>query len=157
MWDLIFEPNDHEFEEEESVYEMVVNPQVTAGDGEAEEEEDGEEEEKEWDPLGRYVNAVYKKSGKKKERAKEDLSWIKNTKAKDTYFVLVNQSGRTIKQGEEVTRSYGRMSNASLLVYYSFAYVGNKYDSYDFSLEMRPLGSQLTDLICFNHSRVEGV
>ena len=75
---------------------MVVNPQVTAGDGEAEEDEDGEEEEKEWDPLGRYVNAVYKKSGKKKERAKEDLSWIKNTKAKDTYFVLVNQSGRTI-------------------------------------------------------------
>ena len=61
MWDLIFEAKDHEFEEEESVYEMVVNPQVTAGDGDAEEDEDGEEEEKEWDPLRRYVNAVYKK------------------------------------------------------------------------------------------------
>ena len=136
---------------------MVVNPQVTAGDDQAEEEDDGEDEVKEWDPLGPHVNKVYKKAGKRKERAKEDLSWIKKVKGKDTYFVLVNQSGRTITKGEEVTRSYGRISNASLLVYYSFAYIGNKYDSYDFSLEMRPLGSQLIDLICFNHNRVEGV
>ena len=104
------------------------------------------------------MNAVYKQQISKKESSnKEDLAWVQKVKGNDTYFVLVNKSGRTIKKGEEITRSYGRMSNASLLVYYSFAYEGNKYDSYEISLEMRPLGSALTELVCFDHSRSEGI
>ena len=89
MWDLIFEQKDHEFEEEESVYETVVNSRVNAGEEEGDEYEADEDTVKEWDPLGPYVNKVYKKLGKK-EKPKEDLNWIKKVKGKDTYFVLFN-------------------------------------------------------------------
>ena len=96
MWDLIFEVKDHEFEEEENIYEMSVNSRVAAEEEEDEEEDCGNEA-KEWDPLGKYVDAVYKKTGAAKKEAKIDLSWVEKVKGKETYFVLVNQSGRTIK------------------------------------------------------------
>ena len=137
---------------------MVVNSTVPVGE-DSEEEEENEDEPKEWDPLGKYVNAVYKpqESAKKDSSKSVKLDWVAKAKGNETYLVLMNQSGRTINKGEEVTRCYGRRSNATLLVYYSFAYVGNQYDNYEISLEMRPLGTSLTDLVCFDHSRCEGI
>ena len=49
------------------------------------------------------------------------------------------------------------MSNAYLLLNYSFSYEGNKYDSYVVNLEIEPTSLNVEDLICFDFNRMKGI
>ena len=91
------------------------------------------------------------------EQPTSNLNWIKHVSDKESYFVLANRSGRTIKKGEEVFYFYGRMSNGFLLLNYSFAYQGNKFDSYEINLEKKPASKTVEDLVCFNFRRLKGL
>ena len=71
---------------------------------------------------------------------KSELEWIEHTDRKETYFMLCNQRGTTIKKGEQIFYFYGRLTNAYLLIHYGFAYEGNRYDSVEINLEMKPSG-----------------
>ena len=137
LWDLNFNEDEHTFTEDPEYYEKGEDEE---GEGEYGDEEEEEEEETKAD-----------------EKTKCDLSWIKLVSEKETYFVLTNRSGRTIKKGEEVFYFYGEMSNTFLLLNYSFAYQGNKYDSYEISLFKDPASKQVQDLICSDYSRMKGI
>ena len=45
-----------------------------------------------------------------------------------TWWTCFNSTGRRIKKGEQIFRSYGRQSNLGLLLNYGFAYHDNPYD-----------------------------
>ena len=49
------------------------------------------------------------------------------------------------------------MTNASLLLYHSFAYVGNKFDVYEVSLELKPSSTAVSDLVCLDQEKSEGI
>ena len=71
--------------------------------------------------------------------------------------MLVNQTGRTIKEGEQVFFFYGRFTNAYLLINYGFAYPDNKYDSVEVNVEMKPNGFRAKEFVSFDYSKVEGL
>ena len=75
----------------------------------------------------------------------------------NSYLLLVNHSGRTMKAGEQVMFFYGRYTNAYLLVNYGFCYRDNKYDQIDILLELKPLSLFPKDFITFDFEREEGV
>ena len=133
---MTFNEEEHTFTENEEYYEKGEDDEEA--EEEEEEEEGGEEETK-------------------TDETKCDLSWVKHVSEKETYFVLTNRSGRTIKKGEEVFYFYGEMSNTFLLLNYSFAYQGNKYDSVEVSLFKEPASRQVHDMICSDYSRVKGI
>ena len=49
------------------------------------------------------------------------------------------------------------MSNAFLLLNYSFAFQGNKFDSYEVSLVKEPVSRNVEDIICFDYSWMKGI
>ena len=49
------------------------------------------------------------------------------------------------------------MSNASLLLNYSFAYIGNKFDVYEISLELKPKSMTVSDIVCLDQNKSEGI
>ena len=132
-WDLVFDEEDYTFEEDEEYY-------MKGGDAAEEEVKDEcEQQEEESENAG-------------SSEVPSDLSWTQHVSDKESYFTLTNRSGRTIKQGEEVFYFYGRMSNAFLLLNYSFAFQGNKFDSYEVSLVKEPVSRNVEDIICFDYS-----
>ena len=71
------------------------------------------------------------KPDNKKSVPSEDaeLAWTKVVDHKNnSYLVLINQAGRTIKKGEQVMFYYGRYTNAYLMTNYGFCYRDNRYD-----------------------------
>ena len=57
------------------------------------------------------------------------MAWLKAVDhSNNSYLVLVNQAGRTIKAGEQIMFFYGGYTNADLLMNYGFAYRENKYE-----------------------------
>ena len=85
------------------------------------------------------------------------MSWLERTENDETYLVLVNETGRTLNVGESIKRRYGKMSNASLLLYYSFTYEGNKFDVYEISLELKPNSMAIPDLVCLDQNKLESI
>lgn len=57
-----------------------------------------------------------------------DYSYINHVDPAQTYFTLVNTTKKVIKKGEQIYLSYGKRSNACLLLNYGFAYADNPYD-----------------------------
>lgn len=85
------------------------------------------------DPIGKLLELE-----SEDESDEASNSWMKLAKDDETYFTIVNQSGRTLKQGEQVFYRYGSQSNAALLLHYNFAYEGNKFDFCEIMLRMKP-------------------
>lgn len=78
-------------------------------------------------------------------------------KENETYFTIVNQSGRTIKQNEQIFYRYGCKSNASLLVNYGFTYPGNRFDFTELMLWINPASFEPKDLICLDNQETDGI
>ena len=82
---------------------------------------------------------------------KAELAWMKDVDhAGNSYLVLVNHSGQTIKKGEQIMFYYGKYTNAYLLLNYGFSYRDNKYDQFDISLRMRPASQTPQDIVEWN-------
>ena len=87
-----------------------------------------------------------------------ELQWLRHVDHKNnSYLCLINQSGKTIKKGEQVMFFYGKYTSAYLLLNYGFCYKDNKYDQVDMSLEMRPQSNSPEHIICFDRERVEDI
>ena len=54
-------------------------------------------------------------------------------------FVYVNESRRTIQPGEQVYYNYRNRSNENLLLFFSFCFAPNEYNSLLLHLRMEPL------------------
>jgi len=77
-----------------------------------------------------------------------ELAWMKDVDHKgNSYLVLVNHSGRTLKEDDQIMFYYGKYTNAYLLLNYGFCYRDNKYDQVDISLEMRPSSQNPADIV----------
>ena len=63
----------------------------------------------------------------------EDMSWYTED-LKSTYFVIVNNSRKTIKPGEQIFFCYGNETNDHFMLRYGFCFENNKYDSYQVKL-----------------------
>lgn len=61
-------------------------------------------------------------------KKEKDFDFLSQCPAGETYVVLVNTSGCTIKAGEPLLVNYGRRSNSHLLLHYGFAVLNNPYD-----------------------------
>lgn len=105
------------------------------------------------------TTTVLKPPEKKVVPSKDDeLAWTQAVDHKNnSYLVLTNQAGRTIKAGEQIMFFYGRYTNAYLLMNYGFCYRDNKYDQFDISLEMRPASMVPEDILCFDWERTDGI
>ena len=87
-----------------------------------------------------------------------ELQWLRHVDHKNnSYLCLINQSGKTIKKGEQVMFFYGKYTSAYLLLNYGFCYKDNKYDQVDMSLEMRPQSNSPEHIVCFDRERVEDI
>ena len=177
---------DPDVKEEKKVEQKIVKKQqaqsATAADGDDEEEkkeadndDDGEEEDSkqlsganECNPLGVAINKLNPEKAAKQEALKPQTKVVPSenvelvwTKAVDhtnnSYLVLVNQTGRTIKEGEQIMFYYGKYTNAYLLTNYGFCYRDNMYDQFDVSLEMRPASMNPVDMLCFDYERADGI
>ena len=118
------------------------------------------------DPLGGYIKklaspkndngngertTVNKTERKTVPSENEELAWTKHVDhSGNSYLVLVNHAGRTIKAGEQIMFYYGRYTNAYLLQNYGFCYRDNRYDQYDVYLEMRPQSMTPPDILRFD-------
>ena len=88
----------------------------------------------------------------------DDMLWTREVDHENnSYLLLVNHSGRTMKAGEQIMFFYGRYTNAYLLVNYGFCYRDNKYDQIDILLELKPPSLFPKDFITFDFEREEGV
>ena len=88
----------------------------------------------------------------------DEMLWTKEVDHENnSYLLLVNHSGRTMKAGEQIMFFYGRYTNAYLLVNYGFCYRDNKYDQIDVLLELKPPSLFPKDFVCFDFDRDEGV
>jgi len=81
------------------------------------------------------------------------LKWLDGCSDKESYYVLINKSGRTIKQGQEVFYTYHDLPNRWLLFNYSFAFKDNKYDNIKVDLVEEPTSRKVEDLICFDQDK----
>ena len=99
------------------------------------------------------------KAERKKVPSEEtDMAWLKAVDhSNNSYLVLVNQAGRTIKAGEQIMFFYGGYSNAYLLMNYGFAYRENKYEQFDVSLEMKPKSMRPSDIVNFDYEHDEDI
>jgi hypothetical protein len=142
VWDLVFLDEEYRWTDNDDgePKEDPDDPNINCNPlGKFLKEEDAEEESK-TEPSS---------SGKPKK--KKDFSWLADVSDKDTYFTLVNQSGRTIKKGEQLFYRYGCKSNASLLMHYSFSYPGNKYDFQEMLLHLKPtVDLDPANLVCLD-------
>lgn len=75
--------------------------------------------------LTRYTAFNYIKL--EEEDSEEEEGLIIDIRNND-YFVLSTSSGQFFKKGEQVYSNYSNMANKTLLKYYGFCLLGNKYD-----------------------------
>jgi hypothetical protein len=104
------------------------------------------------DPIGKLLDP-----DSEDESDQVSGTWLKLVDDKETYFSLVNQSGRTIKQGEQLFYRYGCSSNASLLLHYNFAYAGNKFDYSEVMLRLKPDSLKAEALVCLDSSETDDI
>ena len=76
-----------------------------------------------------------------------------------SYFVLVNNSRKTIEKGSQVFFCYGQRSNRQLMKNYGFCFANNKYNSYEFGLRFDWDTSgktelKMQDIIEFNYKKI---
>lgn len=88
-------------------------------------------------PIGTYmtkmgVNTAFERKQEMKKKVPsedEKLAWVKDVDhTGNSYLVLVNHAGKTIKAGEQIMFYYGRFTNAYLLLNYGFCYRDNRFD-----------------------------
>ena len=72
--------------------------------------------------------------GGEDEESDENVDWV--DKAKDTYFVMVNSTRRSILKGKEAYNCYGNCSNSYLMLHYGFCFQNNLYDSVKFNVTL---------------------
>ena len=74
-------------------------------------------------------------------KIKEDFSWLNDCENRDdeVAFVYVNENRRTIQPGEQVFYNYRNRSNENLLLFFSFCFPGNEYNSLLLHLRNEPL------------------
>lgn len=110
------------------------------------------------DEGSKKTTMVKEESTKVVASEEEELSWTKKVDHEgNSYLVLVNQAGRTIKTGEQIMFFYGRHTNAYLMLNYGFCYRDNKYDQIDIALEMKPASANPSDMLCFDEEREEDI
>jgi len=93
-------------------------------------------------PLGNFIDKLKPAQSQPAKPEKKsvptedgDLLWMKHVDHKDnTYLCLVNQSGKTIKKGDQIMFFYGKYTSPYLLLNYGFCYRDNRYDQVDVSL-----------------------
>ena len=68
---------------------------------------------------------------------RDKFKWVDKVVSQETYFTLFNNSGRVIKEGEQVFYFYDGKSNRALLKDYGFAYQDNRFDCVEIFLDMR--------------------
>ena len=81
---------------------------------------------------------------------RDKFKWVDDVDAKETYFTLFNNSGRTIKEGEQVFYFYDGKTNRALLKDYGFAYQNNRFDCVEIFIDMRtrdPAPDKFIDLL----------
>ena len=78
------------------------------------------------------VNTAFERKQEMKKKVPsedEKLAWVKDVDhTGNSYLVLVNHAGKTIKAGEQIMFYYGRFTNAYLLLNYGFCYRDNRFD-----------------------------
>ena len=68
---------------------------------------------------------------------RDKFKWVEKVDKSETYFTLFNNSGRTIKKGEQVFYFYDGKTNRALLKDYGFAYHDNRFDCVEIFVDMR--------------------
>lgn len=134
FWDLEFPESEHKFDDND--------------EGEPKDPEEGTE----CDPIGKLLSGDSEESSEEEEQ-----SWVMHAKESETYFTIINSSGRTVQPGEQLFYRYGKKSNAGLLLNYSFAFEGNKYDFCEILLKLEPDSLKPEGLVCLDNTETEGV
>ena len=80
------------------------------------------------------------------------MKWADSCSDKESYFVLINKRGSTIRQGEEVFYFYDDLPNRWLLFNYSFAFKDNAHDNIELDLVKDPASSKAEDLVNFKQA-----
>lgn len=87
-----------------------------------------------------------------------EMAWTKDVDHKNnSYLVLTNHAGRTIKAGEQIMFFYGRDDNSQLLRDYGFCYRDNRFDHYEVSLKMKPSSFKPEDILSFDWEQMDGI
>ena len=73
----------------------------------------------------------------------ENMNWMKVSAQlsqvelkSETFFVLVNTTRKTMRQGEQVFTYYGQRTNSTLLTNWNFCLQNNMYDSIEFKVNL---------------------
>lgn len=89
----------------------------------------------EYNPISELIKPEFNFQPSKKK----ELEWTTHVDHEgNSYLVMINHAGRSIKAGEQILFYYGGLTNPNLLINYGFCYRDNKYDQFDVLLDMRP-------------------